>query len=345
MAHRTPGRQTEAGLSESPLSHGGCYTLAMLRKGSLWMMAVLGALGFTGPAAAQAGVAVELDQFGAGSLFRPGEITAIRLKLTSNLNEPKPVWVQWEVPNVDGDVVEYGRSLALTPSQPALTWLYAPLAPDADTGSVWTVRVFEERDGERGREIGGTRISPSTIFAQRADSSASMLLVVNDRRMGLEDYATQGSRGQPRPDAAHEDTRIASGLKPSQLPDRWWGLFPNYDAIAWSGEMPPQDLGVDQANALREYVRRGGHLIISLPAARNPWGLGAIGQTQLEDMLPCRTPGLLPRTDQAVPLRTLLPVLGKFNRVDTLIGTRSEPEFTIRVFKDLTGSFNAINGS
>ena len=56
------------------------------------------------PAAAQSGVSVEIgpgapgSTFGVGGYFRPGGITAIRLKLTSFLDKPTPVWVQWGVP-------------------------------------------------------------------------------------------------------------------------------------------------------------------------------------------------------------------------------------------------------
>ena len=101
------------------------------------------------PALAQTDVAIGLEQFGTGNAFRPGDYCAIRLKLTSILAEATPVWVQWEVPNADGDIAEYGRSLTLTPGVPAFVWLYAPLAPSVDTGTVWAVRVFDPEQPER----------------------------------------------------------------------------------------------------------------------------------------------------------------------------------------------------
>ena len=80
---------------------------------------------------AETNVVVQLRQFGVGNAFRPGEVTAIQVSLTSGLDEAVPCWVQWEVPNAEGDVAEYGRSVTLSPGTPALVWLYAPLPPNA----------------------------------------------------------------------------------------------------------------------------------------------------------------------------------------------------------------------
>ena len=305
---------------------------------------MLACLAMTAASSGQSGVTISVDQFGPGNSFRAGGMTAVRVQLTSNLAAPTPVWVQWQVPNCDGDIGEYGRSLgALTPNSPSYLWLYAPLSPETSMQTVWTVRVFEERDGVRRSEVGGARISAGAATRQ-VDISASMIAVIGDKRMGLDDYTNTGSTRLMRPVGAHEDTAVVFGIKPTELPDRWFGLFPAFDAIAWAGDAaPPQDLGADQAEALRQYVARGGHLIISLPMAGNIWGLGAIGQTQIEDLLPCRTAGIAPRKDDAVPLADLLPTLSKFEKVTSLVGTRKPPEFSIRVFKDLGGTFNVID--
>lgn len=326
-----------------------CYTFLVRNTRRITFVLLLLLSLLTAPRAfAQAVVAVEVDQFGVGSLFRPGSITGIRLKLTSALNNPVPVWVQWEVPNADGDICAYGRSLgALTPNVPTTTWLYAWLPPETRSDSVWTVRVFEERDGVRQGELGGTRISPLT--GQQAGTmvpiSDSLIAVVGDRRLGLDNYRIQPGVQAARPVGAHEATSIANINRPTQLPDRWFGLMP-YDAVVWAGDnTPPQDLGLDQAQALREYIQRGGHMIIVLPAAGNPWGLGAQGMTQLEDLLPCRTPGVLPRKDDGVPLSDLLPVLSKYRSAETLLRLNREPQFSIRVFQDFSNNFNIIDNS
>ncbi len=240
-------------------------------------------------AAAQSNdVTVVLDQFGVGSWFRPGDVTAIRLKLTSSLNEATACWVQWEVPNAEGDPAEYGRSITLTPGTPALVWLYAPLPVGTNLSSTWTVRVFEESDGKRRGEIGGTRISPSLASTQPPVSPGiGMIAVIGRGATKLDDYLNPGPQ-QTNPPGAHEQTLMVSVSNPARLPDRWDGLR-QFEAIVWSGASP-QELRASSAAALEEYVRRGGHLIITLPSAGNPWALGRGGVTDLDPLLPQQAP-------------------------------------------------------
>jgi hypothetical protein len=275
-------------------------------------------------------VTVQLRQFGVRNAFRPGSITAIRVALTSALDEATPVWVHWEVRNAEGDVTELGRTVTLSPGVPVPVWLYAPVPPHATRSSMWTIRVFEERDGKRRGELGGARISPADVNAFRHDLERGMIAVVGRAKMGLEEYGNPWNR-RPNPPGAHEESRIVSGILPQELPDRWEGFLP-FEAVVWSDALP-QQLRVDSANALREYVRRGGHLVITLPEAGNPWGLGARGQTWIDDLLVQQAP----RTDEGVLLSTLTPLISKTDEV------RRDLELSIRVFKEIGGEFNAID--
>lgn len=277
-------------------------------------------------------VEVELDQFGVGGAnFRPGDITPIRLRLTSRLeDEAMMVWVQWEVPNADGDIVEYGRPVALTRGRPTPVWLYAPLSPATTTTAVWPIRIFEYRDGVRRAEIGGKRISPLEVNAQAVPIGSGMIGVIGQRVMGLGAYGARFDQLDRSP-ATHEDTRIVFGIRPDQIPDRWEALL-GFEAIAWSNASP-QDLTSTTATTLREYVRRGGHLIISLPEDVNPWGFGQFGQTPLGDILPRREP----RKVEGVMLSEVTPVMSKAR------GVLADFPISIRVFKELGGSFNSID--
>ena len=293
--------------------------------------ALLALAAIASTAAAQSSdVTVELDQFGVGSWFRPGGITAIRLKLTSSLDEPAPCWVQWEVPNAEGDPAEYGRSLTLTPGTPAFVWLYATLSAKTGLNDTWTVRVFEENDGKRGGEIGGTRISPSLVSTQRVGANVGMIAVVGRAVMKLDDYMNPTAQ-LANPPGAHEQTLIVAGIRPDRLPDRWDGLRV-FEAVVWSDALP-QELRANTAAALAEYIRRGGHLIIALPSAGNPWALGRGGVTDLDPLLPQRAP----RKDEAVPLSELLGVISKSDRA------LRDFEVSIRVFKAIGSTFDVLD--
>ncbi len=283
-------------------------------------------------AAAQSNdVTVQLDQFGVGSWFRPGDITAIRLKLTSSLSKPTSCWVQWEVPNAEGDPAEYGRSITLTPGTPWFVWLYAPLPARTSIGDTWTVRVFEESDGDRRGEIGGTRISPGLVNTQPPVSPGmGMIAVIGRGATKLDDYMSP-LPPPANPPGAHEQTVIVSISNPSRLPDRWDGLR-QFEAIVWSGASP-QELRANSAGALEEYIRRGGHLIITLPSAGNPWALGRGGVTDLDPLLPQQAP----RKDEAVLVSELLSVLSKSDRA------ARDFEVSIRVFKEIGSTFDAID--
>ncbi|MDY7109983.1 MAG: hypothetical protein SYC29_15230, partial [Planctomycetota bacterium] len=318
------------------------YTLgvsaAALRRLIVILLCLAGA---AGPARAQSGdVNVVLDQFGVGSAFRSGSFVGIRLKLTpameSELPEATAVWVQWELPNVDGDIAEYGRPAMLTRGRSTREWLYAPLPPEPATtlaGTVWPVRVFTWEDGRTGRELGGARISPSAANATGFSARTTMIGVVGSPQMELSQYATTGPGREVY--GGHEAVRIVFGIQPPDLPDRWEGLR-CFQAIAWSDALP-QDLPAAQAEALREWIRRGGHLIISLPEDTNPWGLGEIGRTDFDDLLPCR--GRAPRRDEDVPVAALRPIFSKAQAVRTAAGA----SLSLRVFRDLRGGFDVID--
>jgi len=261
-------------------------------------------------------VAVELDMFGLGGAYRPGETVGVRIKITalpeSGLDEATAVWVQLEVRNADGDIGEYGRPLTLTKGRSRRVWLYAPLAPDTTGDSYWVVRVYEYSDGRVGRELGGRRISPPGRGG--VELYESLIGVVGPARMGLGQYKF-GAATRPTVFTDHEDTFAVFGLRPTDLPDRWEGLK-MLDLLAWSGEVP-QDLPSAQSDALREWVREE-------------------GRTELEDMLPTAAP----RRDEDVRVSELLPILSKSRAFADGV---KDPVVGLRVFKDLRSDFDAMS--
>ncbi len=283
-------------------------------------------------------IEIELDQFGLGGQFLPGTIVPMRLVLTNSpagsLDEVVSTWVQWEVPNADGDVGEYGRPITLQRGQRIPLWLYAPVPPGSHSNSIWTVRVFEYTDGERRHEIGGRRIQPADFSSISRDMplNSTPIGVVGSRWIGLNHYHPVREEAVP----FNGPTFVVRGLRTDRLPDRWEGLSP-FEAIVWA-DAPPQELTADTAGALREYVRFGGHLIIVLPEDANPWQFGGRAQTPLSDILPQQEP----RRDLAVPISETLPILSKSRHLPSDV-----PDFPlgVRVFKAIgvEDGFNSID--
>lgn len=271
-------------------------------------------------------VAIELKGFGFGDHFRPGDWTAAQFVVTLRSGDPRTVQLVWEVENADGDIEEHVRTLVVNPGAPSTRWLSAKLAPRVDNNTVFTVRVYEDDDGQRGRELAGARISPSSVRppAVQVQLEESLIAVLGRYPMNLDGYSVLLD-GATSPPAMNETTRIVRGLDARNFPDRWEGLS-SCEAIVW-GDSPPQSLELEESEALREYLRRGGHLIIVLPQGGNPWALGAAGSHQLHDLLP----QVAPRRIEAVKVRELMPILSKAEGL-----RRPEAETTINVFDPAT---------
>src|SRR5208337_4874502 len=98
-----------------------------------------------------------------------------------------------------------------------------------------------------------------TTFRQ-LDTRTRAIGIVGRRDLGLAPFKGLWTQ--------HEGTQIIGGLEPRSLPDRWQGLA-MLQALVWSSETAVRDPGAmseDSRAALREWVRRGGHLVIVLPA-------------------------------------------------------------------------------
>ncbi len=303
-----------------------------------FVSAILLVLMVSGRAFAQADVEVALENFGVGGAYRPGDFAAIRLTLTSNLSEPHAVQVVWEVPEGTGDIAEITRApVALSPGQPISVWLYAKILPNVTAPSLWTVRIYADDDGNRGEELGGAIIGPSTAkFAGMApippeEGAIAVIGSAGQRSAGLDDYNVRADRQRGVPTTGHEYTNIVKGLAPEDLPDRWEGLD-LFEAIVWTNATPGE-LGDAQARAIREWIERGGHFIIVLPAAGNDWGLGSMAVTPLHDLLPQAQP----RTDE-VKVGELLPVLSKRREIDEV----DDIAISIRVFEVLDNYYEPL---
>jgi hypothetical protein len=255
-------------------------------------------------------VDVTVLQFGVGNSYRPGDFVGLRIQLTAKQQltdeAAASVWVQWEVPNADGDIAEFGREMPLQTGQPRKTWLYAPLRPLTQSGDIWKVRVFLFENGQRGREVGGARIG--TAGSTRVEPYQGMIGVLGGARMALNGYGFVNT-GQGSIVTSHDEVRLVRQIESTGLPDRREGLNV-FDVLVWTPEEPPAQ-SLQQATAVLEWVRRGGHLVIVLPEDTNPWGLGE-GSSFLAGILPTKAP----RKDNDVPVTDLMPILSKAKGLD-----------------------------
>ena len=259
-------------------------------------------------------VSISLEHFGVGGHFRTGDIVAARFLLQGQIDQPTPIEIAWEVPDGNGDIAQITRRLVLDPGQPVSTWLYARIPPKTvlseAIGEIYTVRVWAQTDGRRTRELGSARISPATSVnpTVAVDLSEDIFGVVGSGRMGLDSYSIPAP-GKNRIPSMNEITKIARGIRPQDLPDRWEGLS-QFSALIWT-EGSPQSLTGDSARALREWIGRGGLFIVVLPETADPWGITSPTKHPLTDLMP----DWKVERVEVVPIGTLLPTVSQSDQL------------------------------
>ncbi len=207
------------------------------------------------------------NALGVGNTWNTNEITPLQITLTSSKDEATSAWVQWEVPDGDGDTVMWGKPITLAPNGETNVWLYAPVEPWATASTRWTIRLREWIDGEPQGELASTQFSSTSIGAVQHKKNTGCIAVFGSRRLGLEGYQPF----QPS-DVKPESSIILSGLQLKDLPDAW-PCLDSLDAIVWA-DTPPQ-FTYHQEKALIRWIERGGHFIISLPTIGDFWNLGS----------------------------------------------------------------------
>ena len=271
----------------------------------------------TGSAAAQeASVEVTLESMGVEGVFRPGGCVPMRLAIGSNLDDTASILVAFEVSNSDGDIEQHTRPAVLAPGQTVTRWLYPTLPPSSSPAvlqnAIHTVRVLENEDGVPGRELATARVSGSSarVVGTPAEMTEDLMLIVGTGRMGLNGY-TQ-TRRSSRFVPSQNERSVLVNCAPEDLPDRWQGLSA-FSTVVWS-DASPQGLDLVTGGALREWMDRGGRLVIVLPEGGDPWGLGTPDRGTLlasagdeRPLFPARAPR---RLDE-VRIADLMQVLSK----------------------------------
>ena len=213
------------------------------------------------------------DQFGLGNASRAGGWIALRARFRDNTDRPREIILQAELRDADGDRPIYRRVVTANPGrwQQATLYVYLPYRLDPSRGIRLTAReatgqdtaVTESDDPDapqRATARAGRLIAEATAMpGQVLTDYEGVLAIVGDTTHGLSLYASAFNSSAFSP-LAHERTEIVSRIAPLDLPDRWMGLAP-FEILVWAGG-DPADLGPERSRALREWVERGGHLVI-----------------------------------------------------------------------------------
>lgn len=255
-------------------------------------------------------VTLKVRRIGVGDKVRPGDWAGYQLEITENSPKAREVWVQLEMADADGDTATYVRVVSTTPGQARWFWLTGWQPRGQVAGFRYRFTAYEatlrgESDGARtrvDRYVRGRQLVVREFPAnqrQGIDGSSSLIGVVGLTTDGLEQYpAGRDTRGGVPP-TGHEITELAAGLRPDDLPDVWQALSP-FEAIVWTGSGADFDVSKvydAQAGAIKEWVRRGGHLVIVLPSVGQTWFSAGAGVNPLADMLPVVEPKLMEGVD------------------------------------------------
>ncbi len=265
--------------------------MAWLFAIALW---VLG--GLVAPAQAQNAipdeVRIDVGEFGVGNIARAGDWCGLRLKLTDSASKQREVLVGVALDDADKDKAVYSRLLTLNPGVAQDAWFYFRLPFWFPPGEAVLVQVNEPISddsvavGARPGRLLARKLVTST--GRIAEPSRGLFAIIGTNEMGLRQYAAQAGAGQPWPALGHEVTDSASGIAVRSLPDRWLAWAP-FEAVFWGdspggSEADVSQLRGERTRALKEWVQRGGHLIIVLPPTGQAWTNAATNE--ILDILP-----------------------------------------------------------
>jgi len=219
---------------------------------------------------------------GVGSQVVSGEWAGFRVRLRSLTGEAaRNVALRVHIVDVDGDTALYERDVTLTRSLERDAWIYAPVPPGSSPGEalLLTAHEIDPESGQTGALIGSDRV----VLNVTHPAETALIGVVGTSAMGLEQYELpHPTATSERIGSSHRRLSVVRGLLPGDLPDRWMGLSA-FGTIVW-GEAAPDALGPAEARALAEWVRRGGHLVVVLPAVADVWANDAANP--LSELMP-----------------------------------------------------------
>lgn len=261
------------------------YTLTMhgaLKNPIAGLVLALLCLSTSAARAQVEGVLLEVhrEHLGLAGQSQLGAWTPVRLTLENQSSQPRQVLCRWLLSDADGDRVTAQRRVTLDALGTHDAWVYGPLPIHTRPNDPWVLQVLTD---DATVEITRTESHPVNIHPR----DVRLIGVAGGHDMGLNAYTYQAT--------LHEPVELVTGLSLTTLPDRWYGLSA-IDTLVWSSAGGDPDDPLVSSNtqqALRQWIRRGGHLVIVLPAFGESWsGSG------LSDLLPVKTDKMYRFEDQ-----------------------------------------------
>ncbi len=247
------------------------------------------------PGARGQSVQLEAGSVGVGNMARLGDWAGVKIEFTDSAPTQRELIIQIEGRDTDGDTPLHQRTVTSNPGVTQRTWLYLWIPGSYEPRQALVVSAYEaiDLDAEtaartgvsyrRGQLLGRQEIQPTRAFLSPEIATG---LVIGRRVGGISEYSRRAQGSELFLPAGHEVTEFATDLEPDDLPDRWAGLS-QFENIIWTTGNPA-DLTTARSDALIEWVRRGGHLIVCLPATGQIWQ--DMDRNRLAPLLPDVTP-------------------------------------------------------
>ncbi len=295
-------------------------------------------------------VRISASSMGVGGLARIGDWAGIEIEFEDTHDSQRELIIQIEGIDSDGDSPLHQRTVTSNPGVLQRTWLYLWIPGTHSIRGKFIVSVYEaedldaatsERTGvsyKRGQlltrmEIGGQK---DLIPAEIATG-----LVIGRRLGGLADYSRTangtGNSGTLHLPNGNEITLFANDIRPNDLPDRSTGLM-QFETIIWS-TADPSNLTLSRSEALIEWVRKGGHLVVCLPPTGLVWF--DTDRNALASLLPDVSPEQLSSGESTV--RALLTHDPNITMPDSLVikdlvaNASAEPHEAVAILRDAVG--------
>ncbi|MGB0767741.1 MAG: hypothetical protein ACPGYV_08515 [Phycisphaeraceae bacterium] len=233
---------------------------------------------------------IQRDFLGLGGIVQRGTWTPVRVDLTNTSAENVEVHCRWLLTDEDGDTLVSERSnITLQPQRTQRVWLYAVPPMSTRPNETWVFQAVSVTDGEL-IDQAQLQLTDSAV----AEPSVNLVGLCGFKGLGLNPWQRWSTH--------HEQLRLVRGLSLETLPDRWYGLD-GLSSLVWfpieGGEPTDSRMSDSSRRALREWVYRGGHLVLVLPYAGQQW-TGA--DSKLGDLLDPIDASSIKQTRARVPL-------------------------------------------